>query len=66
MAARRAATPDLEPFRLSRLVSAFELDAIDLTLLLLTALPEIDARYPNLDLSRRIHELTRRVITRFV
>ena len=29
-------------------------------------LMEIDARYPNLDLSRRIHELTRRVITRFV
>jgi dGTPase len=29
-------------------------------------LAEIDARYPNLDLSRRIHELTRRVITRFV
>src|SRR5215217_7192976 len=29
-------------------------------------LQEIDARYPSLDLSRRIHELTRRVITRFV
>jgi dGTPase len=29
-------------------------------------LAEIDARYPTLDLSRRIHELTRRVITRFV
>ncbi len=29
-------------------------------------LGEIDARYPDLDLSRRIHELTRRVITRFV
>src|SRR3712207_6438091 len=29
-------------------------------------LAEIEARYPNLDLSRRIHELTRRVITRFV
>jgi dGTPase len=29
-------------------------------------LAEIDARYPALDLSRRIHELTRRVITRFV
>lgn len=31
-----------------------------------TLLREIDARYPELDLSRRIHELTRRVITRFV
>ncbi|MBF9232373.1 deoxyguanosinetriphosphate triphosphohydrolase [Microvirga alba] len=29
-------------------------------------LREIDERYPGLDLSRRIHELTRRVITRFV
>jgi deoxyguanosinetriphosphate triphosphohydrolase, putative len=29
-------------------------------------LREIDDRYPGLDLSRRIHELTRRVITRFV
>ena len=29
-------------------------------------LREIDGRYPDLDLSRRIHELTRRVITRFV
>lgn len=29
-------------------------------------LTEIEARYPNLELSRRIHELTRRVITRFV
>ncbi|HEV2558509.1 MAG TPA: deoxyguanosinetriphosphate triphosphohydrolase [Microvirga sp.] len=29
-------------------------------------LSEIDARYPRLELSRRIHELTRRVITRFV
>ena len=29
-------------------------------------LREIDGRYPNLELSRRIHELTRRVITRFV
>ncbi|MCB5177012.1 deoxyguanosinetriphosphate triphosphohydrolase [Microvirga lenta] len=29
-------------------------------------LREIDARYPGLELSRRIHELTRRVITRFV
>jgi dGTPase len=29
-------------------------------------LMEIEERYPNLDLSRRIHELTRRVITRFV
>jgi dGTPase len=29
-------------------------------------LTEIDARYPGLELSRRIHELTRRVITRFV
>ncbi|MGO4704272.1 deoxyguanosinetriphosphate triphosphohydrolase [Microvirga sp. 2MCAF38] len=29
-------------------------------------LGEIDARYPRLDESRRIHELTRRVITRFV
>jgi dGTPase len=29
-------------------------------------LQEIDSRYPSLDLSRRIHELTRRVITRFV
>jgi len=29
-------------------------------------LREIDGRYPGLDLSRRIHELTRRVITRFV
>jgi dGTPase len=29
-------------------------------------LGEIDARYPGLELSRRIHELTRRVITRFV
>jgi dGTPase len=27
---------------------------------------EIDGRYPGLELSRRIHELTRRVITRFV
>ncbi|NIX77235.1 deoxyguanosinetriphosphate triphosphohydrolase [Microvirga terricola] len=31
-----------------------------------TLLREIEARYPKLDLSRRIHELTRRVITRFV
>lgn len=29
-------------------------------------LAEIDGRWPGLDLSRRIHELTRRVITRFV
>jgi dGTPase len=29
-------------------------------------LREIDALYPNLETSRRIHELTRRVITRFV
>jgi dGTPase len=29
-------------------------------------LTEIDGRYPGLELSRRIHELTRRVITRFV
>lgn len=29
-------------------------------------LREIDGRYPGLELSRRIHELTRRVITRFV
>ena len=29
-------------------------------------LAEIDERHPNLDLSRRIHELTRRVITRLV
>jgi dGTPase len=29
-------------------------------------LTEIGSRYPKLDLSRRIHELTRRVITRFV
>jgi dGTPase len=29
-------------------------------------LKEIDGLYPGLDLSRRIHELTRRVITRFV
>ncbi|WP_046863862.1 deoxyguanosinetriphosphate triphosphohydrolase [Microvirga massiliensis] len=29
-------------------------------------LREIDALHPNLDLSRRIHEVTRRVITRFV
>ncbi len=29
-------------------------------------LREIDARYPGLETSRRIHELTRRVITRFV
>jgi len=29
-------------------------------------LRELDARYPGLELSRRIHELTRRVITRFV
>ena len=29
-------------------------------------LTEIDGRWPGLDLSRRIHELTRRVITRFV
>jgi dGTPase len=29
-------------------------------------LQEIDSRYPDLETSRRIHELTRRVITRFV
>jgi dGTPase len=29
-------------------------------------LTEIETRYPDLELSRRIHELTRRVITRFV
>jgi dGTPase len=29
-------------------------------------LGEIDARYPNLESSRRIHELVRRVVTRFV
>lgn len=29
-------------------------------------LRDIDVRWPNLELSRRIHELTRRVITRFV
>jgi dGTPase len=33
---------------------------------LATLLDEIDGRWPGLDLSRRIHELTRRVITRFV
>jgi dGTPase len=29
-------------------------------------LQDVDSRYPDLDLSRRIHELVRRVITRFV
>jgi dGTPase len=34
--------------------------------LLAGLLHEIDTRYPGLELTRRIHELTRRVITRFV
>ena len=44
----------------------FEIEDLREVPFLATLLQEIEARYPNLDLSRRIHELTRRVITRFV
>ncbi|MCG7394528.1 deoxyguanosinetriphosphate triphosphohydrolase [Microvirga sp. ACRRW] len=44
----------------------FKIDDLREVPLLNEILTEIDSRWPSLDLSRRIHELTRRVITRFV
>lgn len=44
----------------------FTLDDIRAVPFVAELLDEIDGRYPGLDLSRRIHELTRRVITRMV
>jgi dGTPase len=44
----------------------FKIDDLREVLLLNEILAEIDGRWPDLDLSRRIHELVRRVITRFV
>ncbi|SCX84813.1 deoxyguanosinetriphosphate triphosphohydrolase [Microvirga guangxiensis] len=44
----------------------FKIDDLREVPLLAEILAEIDGRWPSLDLSRRIHELTRRVITRFV
>ncbi|WP_230532015.1 deoxyguanosinetriphosphate triphosphohydrolase [Microvirga roseola] len=44
----------------------FEIDDLREVPFLDELLREIDGRWPGLDLSRRIHELTRRVITRFV
>jgi len=44
----------------------FTLDELRSVSFLDELLQEIDARYPGLETSRRIHELTRRVITRFV
>lgn len=44
----------------------FQIDELREVPFLDELLREIDDRYPGLELSRRIHELTRRVITRFV
>jgi dGTPase len=44
----------------------FTLDDLRAVAFLDEILREIDSRYPGLETSRRIHELTRRVITRFV
>jgi dGTPase len=44
----------------------FQIDELREVPFLAELLQEIDSRYPGLELSRRIHELTRRVITRFV
>jgi dGTPase len=44
----------------------FRIDELREVPFLAELLQEIDGRYPGLELSRRIHELTRRVITRFV
>jgi dGTPase len=44
----------------------FAIDDLRETPFLRDLLEEVDSRYPGLDLSRRIHELVRRVITRFV
>jgi dGTPase len=44
----------------------FEVDDLRSVGFLAGLLDEIDTRWPGLDRSRRIHELTRRVITRFV
>jgi dGTPase len=44
----------------------FELDELRAVPFLNELLCEIESRYPGLETSRRIHELTRRVITRFV
>jgi dGTPase len=44
----------------------FEVDDLRAVSFLSDLLQEIDTRWPGLDRSRRIHELTRRVITRFV
>jgi dGTPase len=44
----------------------FTIDDLRSVPFLAELLEEIDGRYPGLELSRRIHELTRRVITRFV
>jgi dGTPase len=44
----------------------FQIDELREVPFLDELLREIDGRYPGLELSRRIHELTRRVITRFV
>ncbi|RDI60108.1 deoxyguanosinetriphosphate triphosphohydrolase [Microvirga subterranea] len=44
----------------------FRIDELRAVPFLDELLREIDDRYPGLELSRRIHELTRRVITRFV
>jgi dGTPase len=44
----------------------FDIEALREVAFLDDLLREIDGRYPNLELSRRIHELVRRVITRFV
>ena len=45
IAARQAQTSDISKFRLPHLVEAFDLDPIDLDLLLLTVLPEVDSWY---------------------
>jgi len=44
----------------------FDIEALREVAFLDELLREIDGRYPGLDLSRRIHELVRRVITHFV
>lgn len=44
----------------------FKIDDLREVPFLAEILAEIDSRWPKLDFSRRIHELTRRVITRFV
>jgi dGTPase len=44
----------------------FVIDDLRETPFLRELLDEVDSRWPGLDLSRRIHELVRRVITRFV